>query len=146
MILAAKRPVDGSFRVGTDVVELPRLRAHILRHGAALLGRLFTRDEVTAAETAGADVVAILGAALAIKKAFLGVIDADGRIPLTDIEVTMEGGAWSAIRLHGVARARAAAQGLTLADLATARSGHVATATVIVRADLVSGNWQAIAS
>ena len=61
MVLVTKRPVDGSFRVATEVVDLVRLRAHVLRLGAPFLGRLFTRAEVAASEGSAVDVIASLG-------------------------------------------------------------------------------------
>ena len=139
MVLAATRPIDGTFRVGTDIVDLARFRAHVLRHGAPFLARLFTREEIDAAERWAVDIVAALGTALAVKKAVLAAIRPTAAVPLTDIVVGWGHGEWGSVALHGECGRAAIAQDVTLADMACARSGQVATATVIVRTSLVTG-------
>ncbi len=145
MVLVTKRPVDGSFRVATEVVDLVRLRAHVLRLGAPFLGRLFTRAEVAAAEGSAVDVIASLGTALAVKKALVGLLGGQTRIPLTSIELAMEHGEWATIRLQGEAESLAEARRLMLVDLAVSRSGQVAMASVIVQSGLPSGSWPVVA-
>lgn len=140
MVIAATRPIDGTFRVGTDIIDLARFRSHVLRHGAPFLTRLFTREEIDAAERWAVDIVAALGTALAIKKAVLAAVRPTGAIPLTDIVVGWGHGEWASVVLRGEAGRAAVAQDVTVADMACARSGGIATASVIVRTSLVTGS------
>lgn len=137
VIAAQQRLLDAAFRVGTDIVEIPRFRALVLQHGAPFLGRLFTRDEVATAERQAVDVVAALASCLAIKKAVLAAMKPTERIPLTEIVVEWGNADWASVALHGEAHRFAVTQDITIADIACARSGGAATATAIVRSGLL---------
>lgn len=137
MVTAAQRPVDGTFRVGTDIVELGRFRALVLRHGTTFLARLFTRAEVEVAERHAIDVVAALAGCLAVKKAVIAAMRPTERIPLTDIECEWGHSDWASVALRGECHRFAVTQDVTVADIATARTGSVATATAIVRSGLL---------
>ncbi|MCU0627386.1 MAG: hypothetical protein MUF21_13015 [Gemmatimonadaceae bacterium] len=129
------RPLDRSFRVDNDSVDLARFGGHLRRLGTPFVSRLFTRREVDAATHHAVDVVAALGACLALKKAVARSIGDDTRIPLTDIEARWEFGAWNDVTLHGEAARAAERCGRSVADIATLRTGSMANASVIVRAE-----------
>jgi holo-[acyl-carrier protein] synthase len=120
--------------VGTDLVQLSRVRESIATFGDRFLRRVFTEGELAYANAAPDLASSRLAARLAAKEATLKALDlVEHGIGWHDIEIARGPSGAPSLLLRGTARAAAEEAGLTEGDLALSLSheGDYATAVVI---------------
>jgi holo-[acyl-carrier protein] synthase len=121
-------------RTGIDAQSIDEVRGAVTAFGDRYLRRLFTPQEVVDAGVQSIDPAsaASLAARFAAKEATLKALRVTDRIPpWTDIEVVREAGGAVSLRLAGVARELAAADGLTEFEVSLTHSGDIAIAVVV---------------
>jgi holo-[acyl-carrier protein] synthase len=119
--------------LGTDLVELERLRAALERQGEALLARLFTERE-RALLRGDAQLVQRVAARFAAKEAAfkaLGTGWGQG-VSWHDVEVLGGRGEPPTLELAGAARTRMAKLGAQRAHVTLTHSASMASATVVL--------------
>ena len=132
----AKRPTlpraePAAPRVGLDLVDVPRFSLAVARRGDAFRRRVFTDGEWTYAGTR-AERDRVLAARFAAKEAVLKALGTGwGRgISFKDVEVVGGGRAAPTLVLHGAAKRRADALGVTLA-ISLSHAGTMASAVAL---------------
>jgi holo-[acyl-carrier protein] synthase len=119
--------------LGTDLIELERLRAALQRQGEALLARLFTERE-RALLRGDAQLVQRVAARFAAKEAAfkaLGTGWGQG-VSWHDVEVLGGRGEPPTLELAGAARTRMATLGAQRAHVTLTHSASMASATVVL--------------
>ncbi|MEM8756209.1 MAG: holo-ACP synthase [Planctomycetota bacterium] len=120
--------------LGTDLVEVARIRRAIDKHGDRLLERCFTDTERTESERSGPERAAERYAArFAAKEAASKAIGTGiaGGVTWRDFEVLSDTLGKPALRVHGVASDRARSLGIRSWLCSMSHTGEHATATVI---------------
>ncbi len=113
---------------GIDVVEIPRFERALARHGERLLQRLFTPQE--RAQCQGR--VPSLAARFAAKEAAAKALGTGiGAVRWVDIEVLTDARGAPHLHLHGEARRRGAALGVTAWSVSLSHSRGCAVAVVV---------------
>ncbi len=116
------------FRLGVDVVEIPRFAAAWQRWGARWLQRLFTPAE----QRLAAGRVERLAVRFAAKEAVAKALGTGiGPVAWVDIEVLTTAQGEPTVHLHRAAAARARALGLTGWALSLSHSRHTAVAVAL---------------
>jgi len=118
--------------LGLDIAEIDRIEAAIVRHGASILERLFTPDEVAYCESYKNRYERYAGR-FAAKEAAMKALGTGWRhgVRWRDIEVTREPSGKPTLRLEGVARGFADKLGVKNISLTITHSGNFALAQVI---------------
>jgi holo-[acyl-carrier protein] synthase len=118
--------------LGLDITEIDRIEAAITRHGAALLERLFTREESKYCESHRNKFERYAGR-FAAKEAGMKALGTGWRMGVRwrDVEVVREPGGKPGLHLHGAAGERAAKMGVKNIALTITHSGNLALAQVI---------------
>ena len=116
--------------IGTQVIECPRVRRLIDRHGEAFLGQVYTPAEVRACNDRP-DTTEQFTAVWAAKEAVFRSLGTTWRpgVVWTDVEVHLDGGPRAEVR--GATADRMAARGATAVLLTTAHTRAFATATAV---------------
>ncbi len=118
---------------GIDLVEIPRIRRAIERHGEAFLGRVYTEAEIGYCQAHG-DPMPSFAARWAAKEAVAKALGT-GIGPcaaLKEIEVVKLTSGQPTIQLHGAAAATAARLGVRAVRLSLTHTGSAAAAMVIL--------------
>lgn len=117
--------------LGTDLVAIARVEALLARHGERFLRRVFTAAEQDECLRRARPAVH-LAARLAAKEAAMKAIGTGWSLGVRwlDIEVRSSGAVRPTIRLDGVARSRAEAQGIREALVSLSHDGAYALAVV----------------
>jgi holo-[acyl-carrier protein] synthase len=120
-------------RVGLDLVDVPRFRRALARHGDGLRRRVFTDGEWAYAATRGADRDAVLAVRFAAKEAVLKALGTGwGRgAGWRDVEIAGGGRSVPALRLSGRSAVRADALGVRV-EVSLSHAGDVAGAVAIL--------------
>ncbi|MBK7702115.1 MAG: holo-ACP synthase [bacterium] len=118
--------------MGSDIVEVARIRTAIERHGDRFLNRCFRPDEIALAARRGAQGPATLASRWAAKEAFVKAIGAAGPIAYRDVEVVHREGGPAVLRLHGNAAAALSASGAGRVLLSLSHEREIALAVVIL--------------
>ena len=118
--------------MGSDIVEVARIRTAIERHGDRFLNRCFRPDEIALAARRGAQGPATLASRWAAKEAFVKAIGAAGPIAYRDVEVVHREGGPAVLRLHGNAAAALRASGAGRVLLSLSHEREIALAVVIL--------------
>ena len=92
------------FGVGTDIVDISRIAEAIDRHGDKFIGRVFTKDEQTAAEKRG-DKIRFYAMRFAAKEACWKALSPGRELGISwhDLEVDSTDQGQPFMRLHGKA-------------------------------------------
>jgi holo-[acyl-carrier protein] synthase len=115
-------------RSGVDIIEVARIDAAILRHRDRFFSRFFTPRELIEAEGRTPALAARFAAKEAAAKALgCGI----GEVGWKDIEIVRDGQRRPELRLHGPARARAEALGLTEWTVSLSHTHEHAMAMVV---------------
>lgn len=118
--------------VGTDAVEIERVRELLARHGERFRARIFTPGEQAAARARGSPgEAAALAARWAAKEAFIKAVG-NARVAPLDIEIAGGGARPPTLVLSGSAAAALAAAGARAAHVSLARAGECALALVAI--------------
>ncbi len=113
---------------GIDVVEIPRFKQALARHGERLMARLFTPREQ--AECRGR--VPSLAARFAAKEAAAKALGTGiGAVRWTDLEVLTDARGAPYLHLHGEAQRQAERLGITLWAVSLSHSRGCAVAVVV---------------
>ncbi len=124
-------------RVGTDIVNVDRIRKAIERHGDLFLKRVFTPGEIERV-TGRSGLCASYAARFAAKEAVMKLIgEGIWRIPFTDIEIVSDPSGRPYVILRGKARKYADKGNIGAIDVSLAheRDYAVATASAIVEVE-----------
>ncbi len=114
--------------IGTDIIEIPRIRHAIERYGERFLNRVFTKDEL---EIYG-HLPHALAASFASKEAVMKVLGTGNRgVAWREIETLNHPSGKPFIRLNGRAKKVADELGLKEIDVSMSHSKEYATATAI---------------
>lgn len=118
--------------IGTDIVEIGRIRGMIERHGDSFLNRCFTVDEIAYADKHRDAAVRFAGR-WAAKEAVVKVLGTGfvKGITFHDIEVLPLHTGQPRIQLSGEAAAIAAEMGIANVLITISHADHYATATAI---------------
>ena len=116
------------YRIGTDIIEIPRIARAIERHGDAFLNRIFTRREIARYRRKTPSLAARFAAKEAVMKA-LG--QGYFTIGWREIEVLSKPSGEPAIRLYGRAKRRATRLGLKTFALSLSHCREYAIAMVL---------------
>lgn len=118
--------------IGTDIVEIGRIRGMIERHGDSFLNRCFTADEIAYADKHRDAAVRFAGR-WAAKEAVVKVLGTGfvKGITFHDIEVLPLHTGQPRIQLSGEAAGIAAEMGITNVLITISHADHYATATAI---------------
>ena len=121
--------------IGTDIVEIGRIRDLLANHGERFLTRCFREDLPAGAESFQAENVVIWAAGRwAAKEAVLKALGADiVGIPYRDVEVLPSGGGPPRIRLHGLAQSALDGAGGRSIFLSISHEREFAVATALVQ-------------
>lgn len=118
--------------MGVDVVQPSRIEAAVSRRGEALLGRIFTPDELEYCSR-GKNRYQRLAARFAAKEAALKALGTGlAGARWTDVEVIHVGGGAPAIRLHGEVARRADDMGVADVKVSLSHSRDTAMAAVLL--------------
>jgi holo-[acyl-carrier protein] synthase len=114
--------------IGTDIIEIERIRRTIDRWGERFLNRVYTKDELTLyghrAHT--------LAASFASKEAVMKVLGTGNRgVAWREIETLYHPSGKPLIKLNGRARKQAEKLGIKEIDVSMSHSRNYATATAI---------------
>ncbi len=125
-------PPPGAFRVGLDLVDVPRFALALARHGEGLGRRVFTPREWAYAATRGADRPSVLAVRFAAKEAVFKALGTGwGRgVGWRDVEVAGGGRSAPALVLSGRAAQIADALGVRL-EISLSHAGATAGAVAI---------------
>lgn len=116
------------YRIGTDIIEIPRIARAIERRGEGFLGRVFTDREIARYRENIPSLTARFAAKEAVMKALgKGFFDIGWR----EIEVFSGPGGEPAIRLYGKAKRRAAKLGIKNLALSLSHCREYAIAMVL---------------
>ncbi|MDO9172926.1 MAG: holo-ACP synthase [bacterium] len=118
--------------IGSDIVEVARIRLAIERHGDRFLQRCFRPDEIALAARRGAQGAATLASRWAAKEAFVKALGATGPIAYRDIEVVHRDGGPATLRLHGLAAAALRERGGGNVLLSLSHEREIALAVVVL--------------
>jgi len=118
--------------IGSDIVEVARIRAAVERHGDRFLQRCFRPEEIALAARRGAQGAATLAARWAAKEAFVKAVAVDGPIAYRDIEVVHREGGPASLRLHGRAAEALRERGAGRVLLTLSHEREVALAVVVL--------------
>ncbi|HTS13795.1 MAG TPA: holo-ACP synthase [Candidatus Limnocylindrales bacterium] len=118
--------------LGLDITEVDRIAAAIERHGAAILERLYTPNEIAYCES-HKNRSERYAARFAAKEAAMKALGTGWRcgVRWRDIEVTNTSSGKPTLRLNGVARQFAEKLGVRAISLTITHSGNLALAQVI---------------
>ena len=118
--------------LGLDITEVDRIAAAIERHGAAILERLYTPNEIAYCES-HKNRSERYAARFAAKEAAMKALGTGWRrgVRWRDIEVTNTSSGKPTLRLVGVARQFAEKLGVRAISLTITHSGNLALAQVI---------------
>jgi holo-[acyl-carrier protein] synthase len=115
-------------RTGVDIIEVSRIDAAIVRHQQRFFDRFFTPQELIDANGRTPALAARFAAKEAAAKALgCGI----GDVGWKEIEIVRDGRRSPRLRLHGAARARADALGLTEWSVSLSHTHEHAMALVI---------------
>ncbi len=122
--------------LGTDLVEVDRLRASIERFGPRFLNRIFTPEEqrYAAGKRSGVESLAARFAAKEAGAKALGTGISRG-VGWRDLEVARAPGGPPRLLMHGRAGERAAALGVLRASLSLTHTARYAFAVVVLEGD-----------
>ncbi len=118
--------------IGSDIVEVARIRLAVERHGDRFLQRCFRPDEIALAARRGAQGAATLASRWAAKEAFVKALGAAGPIAYRDIEVVHRDGGPATLRLHGLAAAALRERGGGNVLLSLSHEREIALAVVVL--------------
>mgnify|MGYP006299097601 FL=1 len=111
--------------IGVDIIEIPRIEAAIERFGDRFLRRVYTETEIATYRTR----VSSLATRFAAKEAVMKVLGTGVRgVGWHDIEILSEKSGKPAVFLHGRAKTRAEAIGLTTISISLSDSKEHAVA------------------
>jgi holo-[acyl-carrier protein] synthase len=114
--------------IGTDIIEIERIRRAIERWGDRFLGRVFTREELRIYGHRAHS----LAASFASKEAVMKVLGTGNRgVAWREIETLYHPSGKPLIRLNGRARKAAEKLGIKEIDISLSHSRAYATATAI---------------
>ncbi len=114
------------------MVRIAEVREAVDRHGDAYLRRVFTPDEVAYCRARGAGLAESLAARFAAKEAAAKALDVgDDPFDPRDVEVVRSQSGACGLQLHGRARRRATARGLSGWSVSLTHAGEYAAAVVI---------------
>lgn len=119
--------------IGIDLVEIPRFREVMKRHGEAFMRRVFTRDECDCCDTrkdSAPSYAARFAAKEAVSKAFGTGIGA--AMAFTEIEVVSGESSEPTVKLHGAALAFAEKLGVLSIRLSLTHTENYAAANALV--------------
>ena len=116
------------YRVGTDIIEIPRIARAIERHGEVFLDRIFTRREIAGYRHKIPSLAARFAAKEAVMKTLGQGLFAIG---WREIEVLSRPGGEPAVRIYGRAKRRAAGLGLKTFALSLSHCREYAIAMVL---------------
>jgi holo-[acyl-carrier protein] synthase len=115
-------------RIGVDIIEIARVGAAVARHGERFLSRVYTAAEREYCQGS----VAALAARWAAKEAAAKALGTGvGDVCWREIEVVCGEQGAPSLRLHGQAKALAAALGITQVAVSLSHSREQAIAVVI---------------
>ncbi len=118
--------------IGSDIVEVARIRAAVERHGDRFLQRCFRPEEIALAARRGAQGPATLASRWAAKEAFVKAVAVDGPIAYRDVEVVHREGGPAVLRLHGRAAEALRERGAGRVLLTLSHEREVALAVVVL--------------
>lgn len=118
--------------IGSDIVEVARIRLAVERHGDRFLQRCFRPGEIALAARRGTQGAATLASRWAAKEAFVKALGAAGPIAYRDIEVVHGDGGPATLRLHGLAAAALRERGGGRVLLSLSHEREVALAVVVL--------------
>ncbi len=127
--------------LGTDLIEIPRIRQSVERFGDRFLERVFTPREIAYCQRKRTGMAQSLAARFAAKEAgakALGTGIARG-ILLSEIEVQNLPSGQPTILFHGRAALRAQHLGVLSTTLSLTHSRDLAMAVVLLEGDSISG-------
>ena len=120
---------------GVDIIEIPRVREVLDRHGQRFLQRVFTSEEIAYCRGRAPN----LAARFAAKEAMMKALGAGVRgVGWKDIEVVRLRSGLPTIRLHGRAAERAERLGLRETSLSVSHCHDYAVAFVVVQCEPVA--------
>ena len=119
--------------VGTDLAEVPRIRAAIERHGRRFIERVYTPAEIAYVERK-ANRFERYAARFAAKEAGMKAIGTGWRhgVRWQDFEVANQPSGRPTLKLHGVAREAAEKLGVKQVSLSLTHTAETAMAVVIL--------------
>lgn len=123
--------MNGTVRVGTDLVHVAHVTDAIEAFGDAYLRRVYTPSEVSTCRTSTGAAADRLAARFAAKEAALKVLRPTGGVALTDIGVEHGHDGAPTLVLSGEAAARADAVGLVDHSLSLTHDGTYAAAVLV---------------
>lgn len=116
------------FRLGVDVVEIPRFAQAVARHGSRLLNRVFTPGEQTLTQGQ----IARLAARFAAKEAVVKALGTGiGEVAWVDVEILAASNGEPVVRLHRAAARRAEHLGLSHWQLSLSHTRQTAVAVAL---------------
>lgn len=116
------------YRIGTDIIEIPRIARAIERHGDAFFNRIYTRREVARYRHK----IPSLAARFAAKEAVMKTLGQGYfAIGWREIEVLSRPGGEPTVRIYGRAKRRAARLGLKTFALSLSHCREYAIAMVL---------------
>jgi holo-[acyl-carrier protein] synthase len=118
--------------LGSDIVEVARIRAAVERHGDRFLQRCFRPGEIALAARRGAQGAATLASRWAAKEAFVKAVGSEGPIAYRDVEVVHRDGGPATLRLHGRAAEALRASGAGRVLLSLSHEREFALAVVVL--------------
>jgi holo-[acyl-carrier protein] synthase len=120
--------MPAKLRTGVDLIEIERFTSACQRHGARLLQRLFTPDELVENRGKTASMAARFAAKEAVTKALGTGI---GKISWHDIEITRGSAGEPVLQLLGAAKDQAESLGLNYWSLSMSHTQEHAIAFVV---------------
>ena len=120
--------MPAKLRTGVDLIEIDRFTSACERHGARLLERLFTPDELIENRGKTASLAARFAAKEAVTKALGTGI---GKISWHDIEITRGSAGEPVLKLLGTAKDQAESLGLNVWSLSLSHTQNHAIAFVV---------------
>ncbi len=114
--------------IGTDIIEIGRIRQALKRYGPRFLNRVYTADEIKSY----GHIVPLLAAIFAGKEAVMKVLGTGARgVAWREIEVLLQKSGKPYVRLHGRAVKAAKKLGIKEIDISMSDSKEFATAVAI---------------
>jgi len=123
--------IQGSLRVGTDLVPIEHVAESVARFGERYVGRVYTAHEVSCCQGTPSVVAAGLAARFAAKEAIIKVLrPADNQPDWRSIEIRRDPAGWCSVHLSDRAAAMAEEQGIT--DMAVSLTHEAGMAAAVV--------------
>ena len=114
------------YKVGTDIIEIGRIRQAADLWGERFLGRIYTAAEIQICDNKAAS----LASRFAGKEAVMKLLGARG-VSWREIEILADGDGRPYVQLHGRTLDRAEALGISGIDISLSHSRDYAVATAI---------------